>query len=94
MKSQVVFCGTLYDVRAKRDGGGRVQLDFGRDAFEEVIEMMRFFKENAVSVAICLAPYKDRQVDINQIDIEEYLKVTSQEPNQDPAPSPTPQKPS
>lgn len=30
------FQGVLYDVRTKRDGGGRVSIDFGRDSLEAV----------------------------------------------------------
>lgn len=78
MKPQVQFFGTLYDVRIKRDGGGRVQIDFGGDAFSEIKELMTYFKENAISVAICLAPYienqnQDQSDQTTQIDLEEYL---------------------
>lgn len=80
MKPEVTFFGVLYDVRMKRDGGGRVQIDFGGDAFEEVVDLMRYFKENAVSVAICLAPYSESNQDqsdqTNQLGIEEYLGKT------------------
>ena len=31
-----VFTAQLYDVRTKRDGGGRITLDFGKDGLEAV----------------------------------------------------------
>lgn len=30
------FVGQLYDVRTKRDGGGRIQIDFGADGLSEI----------------------------------------------------------
>jgi hypothetical protein len=53
----VSFLGELYDVRMKRNGGGRLTIDFGGDAFEEILRVQRFFKDNNISVAMALEPY-------------------------------------
>lgn len=35
-KIGATFVATVYDVRIKRDGGGRIALDFGLDGLEDV----------------------------------------------------------
>jgi hypothetical protein len=74
----VKFTGQLYDIRMKRHGGGRVTIDFGGDAFEEMLEVQRFFKDNNINIAMALVPYQEPNQDqpdqSTQIEIEEYLK--------------------
>jgi hypothetical protein len=36
MKEGAVFIGQIYDVRTKRDGSGRIQIDFSMDALEDI----------------------------------------------------------
>jgi len=35
-KPGAVFIGQIYDVRTKRDGSGRIQIDFSMDAIDEI----------------------------------------------------------
>lgn len=64
----VSFCGILYKVEMKRDGGGRLTLDFGRDAFDEIVRVQRYFVDNNVSVAIALEPYSEGPLVAHQED--------------------------
>ena len=56
MSKIVKFIGQLHNVKISRPGQGRIELDFGRDAFEEIIEIQRFFKDNNIEVAVILTP--------------------------------------
>lgn len=89
-KGVIKFFGTLYDVRAKRDGGGRVQIDFGGDAFEGVIEMMRLLKNNHVSIAVALAAYTDLRLDDPKTTASEPTESPDTDPLESPAPDGSP----
>ena len=55
----VKFFGQLHSVKSNRSGGGRLEMDFGRDALEAVIQLHRFFAENNIEVAVALVPVVD-----------------------------------
>lgn len=40
-KEGAVFVGQLHDVRTKADGGGRMTIDFGRDALDEIMWLQK-----------------------------------------------------
>ena len=66
MAKVVNFVGQLYKVECKRDGGGRLTIDFGRDAFEEILKVQRFFVDANFSVAMALAPLDQRIQEAHQ----------------------------
>lgn len=58
MKKRVLIQMTaqLYDVRTRKDGGGRIQLDFGADSIEAVMAIQRLNSIGDTSFAIALVP--------------------------------------
>lgn len=61
------FTGQIYDIRTKKDGGGRIQIDFGGDALEAIqfIQMMSVKKNASFEVAIVLLPDNDFSLNNN-----------------------------
>lgn len=53
---RVAFRATLYDIRVKRDGGGRVQFDFGADALPSIQEIMAMNGTGDICFFLCLVP--------------------------------------
>jgi hypothetical protein len=53
-----VFTAQLYDIRTKRDGGGRMALDFGADSLEAVQFIQKLAAKGEVNfqVAMVLLP--------------------------------------
>lgn len=52
--SGVDFSAVLYDVRTKRDGGGRLTLDFGRDALQEIQYVQKMASQGDVVFQIAI----------------------------------------
>lgn len=50
------FEAVLYDVRVKRDGGGRVQLDFGTDALQAIQHLQQLSASGDVVLQIGVVP--------------------------------------
>jgi hypothetical protein len=53
-KLGATFVGDLYDCRTKKDGGGRLQIDFGADALAEIqwLQKVAAFRGGAFQIAI------------------------------------------
>lgn len=47
----------LYEVKTKRDGGGRLVLDFGVDSLQDILELQRLNAQGDVNLAIAIVPY-------------------------------------
>jgi len=58
MKDQkgATFIGQLYDIKTKRDGGGRMSIDFGADGLEEVQWIQKVAAARGCSFQIALVP--------------------------------------
>lgn len=54
----VTFVSQVYDVRTKKDGGGRMQIDFGLDAMEAVQWIQRVAAMKNVSFMVSFVPIK------------------------------------
>jgi hypothetical protein len=55
------FTGQVYDIRTKKDGGGRISIDFGSDGLEAVqfIQMIASKKGGNFEIAVVFAPGHD-----------------------------------
>ncbi len=64
-KMAASFKGALYDVRTKRDGGGRISIDFGADSLEAVqfIQKLASMGECNFEVAMVALPPQRFAVD-------------------------------
>jgi hypothetical protein len=47
----------LYEVKTKRDGGGRLVLDFGVDSLPDILELQKMNASGDVNLAIAIVPY-------------------------------------
>ena len=57
----IQFAAVLYDVRTKRDGGGRIQLDFGVDALPAILELQKLNAAGDISLALAVVPSRNPQ---------------------------------
>lgn len=57
-KKGAVFVAQVYDVRTKKDGGGRIQLDFGADGLEEIQWAQRIASLRGCSFMVSLVPFR------------------------------------
>ena len=55
-KEGAVFTAQLYDVRTKRDGGGRIALDFGADGLIEVQWLQQIASIKGCNFQVALVP--------------------------------------
>lgn len=60
------FIGQIYDIRTKRDGGGRIQIDFGADALEEIQFAQKFASTTGCSFQIALVPLRQSMIHSNE----------------------------
>lgn len=51
----------LYDIKTRRDGGGRVQFEFGADAMHAIAQLMALNASGDTNLAIALVPYSNEQ---------------------------------
>lgn len=61
MNQIVQFVAQIYDVRTKRDGGGRLQLDFGVDALPAILELQRLNAAGDINLALAIVPHGKEQ---------------------------------
>lgn len=52
-----VFLGEVYDVRTKRDGGGRVAIDFGADALAAIQHIQKIASARGCSFYFTAVPH-------------------------------------
>jgi hypothetical protein len=50
------FTAQLYDVRTKKDGGGRIQIDFGADALEEIQKIQKANGTGGINFEVAMVP--------------------------------------
>lgn len=61
--SQITFVGQLWKVETRRDGGGRLILDFGADALGAILELQKLNAIGETSLGIAIVPYGGSQQD-------------------------------
>jgi len=61
MSETIQFTAQLYDIKTRRDGGGRVQLEFGADAMHAIVKLMALNASGDTNLAIALVPYRNDQ---------------------------------
>ena len=64
------FYGQLYDIRTKRDGGGRLQLDFNGDCLIPIQQLQQCQINGDVNLAIAIVPFYNGE-EIPRIAVEE-----------------------
>jgi hypothetical protein len=62
-KEGATFVGQLYDVRTKRDGGGRISIDFGADGLSDIQWVQRVNAAKGCNFQIALVPMPHGSVD-------------------------------
>ncbi len=50
----------IYDIKVKRDGGARIQLDCGNDSIEGVQALLGVLASGDLNLAAVLVPYSER----------------------------------
>jgi hypothetical protein len=74
--SPIQFAAVLYDVRTKRDGGGRIQLDFGVDALPAILELQKLNAAGDISLALAVVPYRNQQDSVqNHERVDEHGEI-------------------
>ncbi len=73
MAEPITFTGQLFDIKTRRDGGGRVQIEFGADAMAAIAELMHLNAVGQTNLGIAIVPvvggynqgdnHRDEQVD-------------------------------
>lgn len=64
------FVVQLYDVRTKKDGGGRLQLDFGVDALAEIQKLQRWNGTGGCNFALAVVPYREGRINHPEPEID------------------------
>jgi hypothetical protein len=64
----MVFTAAIYDIRTKRDGGGRLQIDFGADALHVIQELQKIASVSDTNFTFAVLR-------------EDSLKITSGQPD-------------
>ena len=62
-KVGAAFIGQIYDIRTKRDGGGRLAIDFGADALNEIQWAQKIAAAKGCNFQIALVPMPNGAVD-------------------------------
>lgn len=55
------FVAQLWKVETRRDGGGRIILDFGADALPAILEIQKLNAVGETSIALACVPYRNDQ---------------------------------
>lgn len=63
MEQVIRFIGQLYDVRTKRDGGGRITIDFGAESLEQIMELQRANAAGDTNLAFAVVPVRGHHVE-------------------------------
>lgn len=61
-KQGAVFIGQIYDIRTKKDGGGRISIDFGLDGLEEIQWAQKIGAATNCSFQIALVPLRQTMI--------------------------------
>lgn len=61
-EKKMAFVAQVYDVRLKRNGG-RIQLDFGVDAIEQINEIARLAARRDMNFAVVIAVLDPNKLD-------------------------------
>ncbi len=56
MSNAITFTAQLYDIKTRRDGGGRVQLEFGADAMHAIVKLMALNASGDTNLGIAIVP--------------------------------------
>lgn len=61
MSDAITFVAQLYDLKTRRDGGGRIQLDFGADAMPAIVQLLGLNASGDTNLGIAIVPYRNEQ---------------------------------
>lgn len=56
MSDAITFTAQLFDIKTRRDGGGRVQLEFGADAMHAIVKLMALNASGDTNLGIAVVP--------------------------------------
>lgn len=56
MSEPIQFYAQLFDIKTRRDGGGRVQLEFGADAMHAIVKLMALNASGDTNLALAIVP--------------------------------------
>lgn len=63
MSKPITMTCQLFDIKTRRDGGGRVQLEFGAESMHAVAELMRLNAMGHTNLGVAIVPVG---IDYNQ----------------------------
>lgn len=58
-KIGATFVGQIYDIRTKRDGGGRIAIDFGADGLDDVQYAQKLASKSGCVFQVALVPIQN-----------------------------------
>lgn len=76
MSEAITFTAQLYDIKTRRDGGGRVQLEFGADAMHAIVKLMALNASGDTNLGIAIVPIGSNS---NHDESEGYSERVDQE---------------
>lgn len=56
MSEPIQFFAQLFDIKTRRDGGGRLQLEFGADAMHAIVKLMSLNASGHTNLALAIVP--------------------------------------
>lgn len=65
-KQGAVFVGQIYDVRTKRDGGGRIAIDFGADGLDDIHWAQKMASAKGCNFQIALVPLPHGEINCGE----------------------------
>ena len=60
----------LFKITSNKDGGGRIQLDFGADAIEEIHKIQKANGRGGMNFELALVPLPNMQISNEDLDID------------------------
>lgn len=76
MRAKVAnFTVQLFKVATNKDGGGRIQFDFGADALDEIQKIQKANGQGGCNFILAVAPFKNKLEDEVQLEPNEYGEI-------------------
>ncbi len=61
----------LFKITSNKDGGGRIQLDFGADALEDIHKIQKANGRGGMNFELALVPLPTTQISNENLDVDE-----------------------
>ena len=75
MSDVIRFVGQLHDCRTRRDGGGRLTIDFGADALGEILKLQTANANGDTNLAFAIVPVREESYSTGEFEPDESGEI-------------------